>query len=197
MYIDGQYIRGYVSDNLSVNFILHGSAFAWLGVFCSKSSCFLYFFKKQVGKTISYLKNVCNNIFLCKNSCYVIHRTVIRMFVSVQSCIRGHLKMIFEEVGRDVRMDFALYFHQTHAWTRFIEIQKQPFRGVHSKRCSDNMQQNYRRTPMPKCDFNKVALQLYWNHTWAWVFPGKFAAYLQNIFTKNTSGWLLLKIVLR
>ena len=24
-------------------------------------------------------------------------------------------------------------------------------------------------TPMPKCDFNKVALQLYWNHTSAWV----------------------------
>ena len=100
MYIDGQCIKGYVSDNLSVNFILHGSAFAWLGFFCSKSSCFLYFFKKQVGKSISYLKNVCNNIFLCKNSCYVIHRTVIRVFVSVQSCIRGHLTMIFKEVGR-------------------------------------------------------------------------------------------------
>ena len=28
-------------------------------------------------------------------------------------------------------------------------------------RCYENMQQIYRRTPMPKCDFNKVALQLY------------------------------------
>ena len=28
--------------------------------------------------------------------------------------------------------------------------QKQPFRGVLSKRCSENMQQIYRRTPMPK-----------------------------------------------
>ena len=27
------------------------------------------------------------------------------------------------------------------------------------KRCSENMQQIYRRTPMPKCDFNKVAKQ--------------------------------------
>ena len=25
------------------------------------------------------------------------------------------------------------------------------------KRCSENMQQTYRRTPIPKCDFNKVA----------------------------------------
>ena len=39
--------------------------------------------------------------------------------------------------------------------------QKQPPRGVLRKRCSENMQQIYRRTPMPKCDFNKAALQLY------------------------------------
>ena len=30
--------------------------------------------------------------------------------------------------------------------------QKQPFRGALTKRCSENMQQIYRRTPMPKCD---------------------------------------------
>ena len=33
--------------------------------------------------------------------------------------------------------------------------------GVLRKRCSKNMQQIYRRTPIPKCDFNKVAKQLY------------------------------------
>ena len=38
-------------------------------------------------------------------------------------------------------------------------VQKQPPRGVPRKRCSENMQQIYRRTPMPKCDFNKVAKQ--------------------------------------
>ena len=40
-------------------------------------------------------------------------------------------------------------------------IIKQPSRGVLRKRCSVNMQQLCRRTPMPKCDFNKVAEQLY------------------------------------
>ena len=35
-------------------------------------------------------------------------------------------------------------------------IQKQPPRRVLSKRCPENMQQVYRRTPMPNCDFNKV-----------------------------------------
>ena len=33
--------------------------------------------------------------------------------------------------------------------------------GVLWKRCSENMQQIYRRTSMLKCDFNKFALQLY------------------------------------
>ena len=40
-------------------------------------------------------------------------------------------------------------------------LQKQPPRRVLSKRCSENMQQIYRRTPMPKCDFNKIAKQIY------------------------------------
>ena len=70
--------------------------------------------------------------------------------------------------------------------------QSQPPSGVLSKRCSENMQQMYRRTPLPKCDFNKVAKRLYWNHTLAWVFSCKFAACFENTFSKNTSGWLLL-----
>ena len=40
-----------------------------------------------------------------------------------------------------------------------IIIQKQPPRGALKERCSKNMQQIYRRTPMPMCDFNKVAFQ--------------------------------------
>ena len=42
-----------------------------------------------------------------------------------------------------------------------INEQKQSSRAVLIKRCSENIQQMYRRTPMPKCDFNKVAKQLY------------------------------------
>ena len=59
-------------------------------------------------------------------------------------------------------------------------IQKQPSRVVFRKRCSANMQQIYRRIPMPKCDFNKVALKLYRNHIPAWVFSCKFAAYFSG-----------------
>ena len=35
--------------------------------------------------------------------------------------------------------------------------QKQPSKGVRRKRCSENTQQVYRRKPMPKCNFKKVA----------------------------------------
>ena len=41
-----------------------------------------------------------------------------------------------------------------------IPCQRQPSRGVPRKRCSENMLQICRRTPMPKCDLNKVAKQL-------------------------------------
>ena len=43
---------------------------------------------------------------------------------------------------------------------RQIIYQKQPPGGVPKKRCSENMQQIYRRTPMLKRDFNKVAKEL-------------------------------------
>ena len=45
------------------------------------------------------------------------------------------------------------------------------------------MQQTYKRKAMPKCYFNKFALQLYWNRTLAWVFPCKFAVCFQNTFS--------------
>ena len=42
-------------------------------------------------------------------------------------------------------------------WDSCQKCQKQHSRGVFSKRCSEKIKQIYRRTPMPKCDFNKVA----------------------------------------
>ena len=62
-------------------------------------------------------------------------------------------------------------------------FQKHPSRDVLKKMCPENMQQIYRGTPMPKCDFDKVAKQLYCNHTSAWVLFCKFDAYFQNIFS--------------
>ena len=69
------------------------------------------------------------------------------------------------------KFEFILYINQ-----------KQPSMVILKKSCSENMQQMYRRTPMPKCDFNEVAFQFCWNHTSAWVFSCKLAAYFYNSF---------------
>ena len=40
---------------------------------------------------------------------------------------------------------------------RFSDLYKQPSGGVLRKRYSENMQETYRETLIPKCDFNKVS----------------------------------------
>ena len=99
------------------------------------------------------------------------------------------------------------------------DTQKQSSIGVLWKRCSENMQQIYRRTPMTKCDFNQVAKQLSRGVLRKWFSEnmqqihrrapmtkcdfalrhGCSAVNLLHIFRatfpKNTSGRLLLDIV--
>ena len=77
----------------------------------------------------------------------------------------------------------ARYLRQSNETATSIQIQKQPPRGILKKRCSENVQQIYRRTTMLKCNFNKVAKQFYWNSTLAWIFSCKFAVYFQNNFS--------------
>ena len=75
-----------------------------------------------------------------------------------------------------------------------MEIQKQPPRGVLNKRCSENVQQIYRRAPMSKCDFNKVAsnfIEIALRHGCS---PVNLLHIFRTPFPRNTSGWLLLKI---
>ena len=49
---------------------------------------------------------------------------------------------------------------------------------------------------MPKYDFNKVALQLYWNHTLARVFSCNFAAYFQNTISQEHL-WVAVSEILK
>ena len=65
----------------------------------------------------------------------------------------------------------TFYFVIIKALLSSSRVQEQPSRDVFNKRCSENMQQIYRKTPMPKCGFNKVAKQFYWNHTSAGCSP--------------------------
>ena len=68
-------------------------------------------------------------------------------------------------------------------------IQKQPSRDVLIKKCREKMQQIYRRTPMPKCDFNKVAKQLHWNGTSAWVFPVNLLHTYFHLWRAKSGSW--------
>ena len=79
---------------------------------------------------------------------------------------------------------FSCGLFQTLEWLRSDNRgQKQPSRVVLRKTWSENVLRIYMSTPTPKCDLNKIALQLYWNHRLAWAFSCKFPAYFQNTFS--------------
>ena len=113
------------------------------------------------------------------HSCYCFGWSIIFLFL----CLRQQTLFINCSflVPKQTEIKWNYQFYQSE--NGHYELQKQPPRGVSKKRCSENMQQIYRRTPMPKCDFNKVALQLYWNRTSTWVFSCNFASYLQCTFS--------------
>ena len=68
-------------------------------------------------------------------------------------------------------------------------MQKHPFKGVRIKRSSEKIQQFYRKTSMPKSDFNKVAKQnIAHGHGFSpvnllYLFQSKLAVYFHNTFS--------------
>ena len=66
-----------------------------------------------------------------------------------------------------------------------------PHRSIPRKRCSENKQQIYRRTPMSKCNFNKVAnnfIEITVRHGYS---PVDLLHILRIPFLKNASGWFI------
>ena len=97
------------------------------------------------------------------------------------------------QMSTDIRSQCSFgYANETVNWhidTQSNLERKQPSIGALTKSCSENMQQTYRRTPMPKCDFNKVPLLF-----GMVVFSCKFAAYFQlwraaSLGSYSTSMW--------
>ena len=74
-----------------------------------------------------------------------------------------------------------------------MTLQKDLSTAVLMKRCSENMQQNY-RTRMPKYSFSKVARQLYWNHTSTWHSPVNLQHILGKHLSKKLSQGALLAL---
>ena len=102
---------------------------------------------------------------------------------SGKKCIHFILQLIFNS--------YAFESYKTRCSNEYcsnmkFNFQKQPTRGVPKKgvlkTCSKfTGEYPCREYPYP-CDFNKVALQSYWNQTSAWVCSCKFAAYFHNTF---------------
>ena len=96
--------------------------------------------------------------------------------------IQGTNSVVLMQVVRYSGSMIVWIIFKKICYTKMFKIcfQKWLSKRVPKKKCSANMQQIYRRAPMPKCDFNKVVLLLYWNDTLASVFSCKLAAYFQN-----------------
>ena len=87
-------------------------------------------------------------------------------------------------------------------------LQKHPSWGVLRKNCSENMQQIYRKTSMPKCDFNKISLKLllrlrggggekygsFWGGRWVtWhIFLWRIRQLYQKFFKKTVNFYKLV-----
>ena len=85
--------------------------------------------------------------------------------VTIRICYRHTymMKLIWSKFHHSFRMAVCLVKFDNYMikWVQMTKVQKQPSRGVFKKRCSEDMQHIYRRTPMPKSNFNKVAMQLF------------------------------------
>ena len=74
-----------------------------------------------------------------------------------------HMLLVsFESGGNNIHDEKTAFLLLTDQFLLFVSliIQKQPSRGVPRKGCSENMQQIYRRTTMPKYDFNMQLIEI-------------------------------------
>ena len=68
---------------------------------------------------------------------------------------------------------------------------KQFYRGVLTKKCAENMRQIYRRTPIPKFDFNMLLCNFIEITLRHWRSPVNLQHIFRTHFPKNTYGGLL------
>ena len=90
---------------------------------------------------------------------------------------------------------YAIGHRNVCATKRYHIFQKQSSRGFLRKEYSENMHQIYRRTPMPKCDFNKVAcnfIEIALRHGCS---PVNLLHIFRTPFYKNSYEGLLLILV--
>ena len=89
-----------------------------------------------------------------------------RTFLSVLCCIFIQVQPLSDQFRSNSRLILEAKFDDEPEEESFIpesyssdfKLAEAAVQRCSQKRCSENMQQIYRRTLLPKCDFNKVAL---------------------------------------
>ena len=94
--------------------------------------------------------------------------------------MRQNPGVLSNTVGRMEETDKNLYF-ENMAGMLNKNLQKHSPIGVHQNSCSTNMQQIYRKTPMWKCDFNKVAMKTCLQNTFFEKYLWQTAMMLSNV----------------
>ena len=144
---------------------------------CSVKKVFLKILQNLQGNTcVSLLNNTFAGIRF-QHKCFPVSCAnflgVAQRISSDCLCIEVHMAMTIFVIIQRLSMVYSYQsFILFHFFISFLSVQSQqqrhqsnihgqkhPFRTVLRKRCSENMQQIYRRTPIPKCDFNNVAFQ--------------------------------------
>ena len=128
----------------------------------------------------------CLNIDARSHAC---HLFIIEMLLSHSGDVTGKVQPIFNKTCKLGKWFLLQFLSEVPN----VDDQKQPPTGVPRKRCSEIMQQIYRRAPMPKRDFNKVAssfIEMAFQHGCS---PINLLHIFRTPFPQKTSGWLLLK----
>ena len=143
---------------------------------------------KNVKKGHLHKKNTQTESFLTKK---------LRKKISTSTFVNDFLAIKKSQIQRSLLSMELLGIHvcrySTSVTIRYSKSQKQPSCSVLRKGCSENMLQIYRRAPMPKRDFNKVAssfIEMAFQHGCS---PINLLHIFRTPFPQKTSGWLLLK----
>ena len=160
-------------------------------LFCAKTGYLLNILNATFGRTQNTGVGDCDTTTTIDKPC--IFSGMNEVVYNCQDKRFCYVTAIPGKYGNPCTVGVTKYLNITYRCEKKGNHQKHPSIGVIVKRCSENMQQIYKITPIPMCDFLKVVLQFYGNHISAWVFSCKFYAYLHKTLLKKTSGGLLLK----
>ena len=120
------------------------------------------------------------------------HATVFYGVLMALLCLKNRLAVATLRFTRSHRYDFGRQNHICKI-LNIIRKKTEPKRQLSSNTSDCQFYKNIRTIStknkereffsMQKCDFNKIALQLYWNRTSAGLLSCKFVAYFQNTFS--------------